>query len=40
MKVLLGENPDFKVQLFLKKVRDGGGGVSSRIAMAAARGIL
>lgn len=31
---------DSKVQLYLKKVREGGGGVSSRIAIAAAKGIL
>lgn len=31
---------DTKVQLYLKKVRQGGGAVSARIAMAAARGIL
>lgn len=29
-----------KVQLYQKKVREGGGVVSARIAMAAARGIL
>uniref|UniRef100_A0A1X7V4M5 Uncharacterized protein n=1 Tax=Amphimedon queenslandica TaxID=400682 RepID=A0A1X7V4M5_AMPQE len=39
-KVLRGENLDLKVQLYLKKVRDGGGGVSSRIALPAARRIL
>ena len=38
--VLLGEDLDGKVQLYLKKVREGGGVVSARIAMAAARGIL
>ena len=31
---------DQKVQLYLKKVREGGGVVSARIAMAAARGIV
>ena len=31
---------DHKVQVYLKKVREGGGAVSARIAMAAARGIL
>ena len=36
--VLLGEDLDSKVQMYLKKVR--GGVVSARIAMAAARGIL
>ena len=39
-KVLLGEDPDMKVQLYLRKVREGGGAISARIAMAAARGIL
>ena len=39
-KVLLGEDLDMKVQLYLRKVREGGGAVSARIAMAAARGIL
>lgn len=29
-----------KVQLYLKKIKDGGGAVSARIVMAAARGIL
>ncbi len=38
--VLLGEDLDWKVQVYLKYVRDGGGVVSARIAMAAARGIL
>lgn len=38
--VLLGEDLDKKVQLYLKNVRQGGGIVSSRIAMAAARGLL
>ena len=38
--VLLGENLDRKVQLYLRKVREGGGVVSVRIAMSAARGIL
>ena len=38
--LLLGEDLDAKVQLYLKNVRKGGGVVSSRIAMAAARGIL
>lgn len=37
---LLGEELDTIVQLYLKKVREGGGVVSSRIAMAAARGIV
>ena len=39
-KVLLGEDLDMKVQLYLKKVRQGGGAISARIAIAAARGIL
>ena len=38
--VLLGEDLDMKVQAYLKKVRDEGGVVSARIAMAAARGLL
>ncbi len=38
--LLLGEDLDTKVQLYLKNVRKGGGVVSSRIAMAAARGVL
>ncbi len=38
--VLLGEVLDKKVQQYLHRVRDGGGVVSARIAMAAARGIL
>ena len=39
-RVLLGDDLDLKVQAYLKKVRKGGGVVSARIAMAAARGIL
>ncbi len=38
--VLLGEDIDSKVHVYLRKVREGGGVVSARIAMAAARGIL
>ena len=38
--VLLGEVLDTKVQQYLRRVRDGGGVVSARIVMAAARGIL
>ena len=38
--VLLGDEIDRKVQLYLQKVRQQGGVVSSRIAMAAAWGIL
>ena len=36
-KVILGEDLDSKVQKYLCKVRDGGGVVSARIAIAAAR---
>ena len=39
-RVLLGDDLDMKVQMYLKKVREGGGVVSARIAMAAARGIV
>ena len=39
-RVLLGDDLDRKVHLYLKKVREGGGVVSARIAMAAARGIV
>ena len=38
--LLLGDDLDEKVRLYLKNVRKGGGVVSARIAMAAARGIL
>ena len=38
--VLLGEVLDRKVQKYLVRVRDGGGVILARIAMAAARGIL
>ena len=38
-RVLLGDDLDMKVQIYLKKVREGGV-VSVRIAMAAARGIV
>ena len=38
--MLLGDDLDIKVQMYLKKVREGGGVVSARIAMAAARGIV
>ena len=37
-KLLLGENLDTKVQIYLRKVQEGGGAVSSRIVLAAARG--
>ena len=39
-KLLLGDDLDHKVQVYLKKVRERGGAVSARIVMAAARGIL
>ena len=39
-KVLLGDDLDQKVQIYLRKVREGGGAVSARIVSAAARGIL
>ena len=39
-KLLLGEDLDLTAQLYLKKVREGGGAVLVRIVMAAARGIL
>ena len=39
-KLLLGEDLDAKVQIYLRKVREGGGAVSSRIALAAARGTM
>lgn len=38
--VLLGKHLDTKVQMYLRKVREGGGAISSRIASAAAHGIL
>ena len=38
--VLLVTDLEAKVQMYLRKVREGGGAVSSRIASAAARGIL
>ena len=38
--VLLGDELDEKVQVYLKKIREGGGVVSARITMAAARGIV
>lgn len=38
--VLLGEELDTLVQTYLRKVREGGGAASARIAIAAARGIL
>ena len=39
-KLLLGDDLDHKVQVYLKKVSEGGGAVSARIVMVAARGIL
>ena len=39
-QVPLVDNLDSKVQTYLKKVHEGGGVVSARIAMAAARGIV
>ena len=38
--VLLGADVDTRVQAYLKRVREGGGVVSARIAIAAARGLL
>ena len=38
--LLLGNTLDAKVQIYLKKVREGGGVISSRIVMAAAKGIV
>lgn len=38
--VLLGEDIDGKVQKYLRRIREGGGVVTGRIAIAAARGIL
>ena len=34
-RVLLGDDLDLKVQMYLKKVREGGGVVTARITMAA-----
>ena len=39
-QLLLGHLLDLKVQLYLKKVREGGRAISARIAMVADRGIL
>ena len=39
-KLLIGEDLDQNVQLYLRKVQEGGGAVLARIATAAARGIL
>ena len=38
--VLLGEELDEKMKMYLQKVRDGGGVVTGRIAIAAAQGLL
>lgn len=38
--LLLGDDLDMKVQMYLKKVRSEGGVMTARIAMAMARGIL
>ena len=37
--MLLGDDLDMKVQMYLKKVREGEGVVSARVAMAAARAL-
>ena len=37
---MLGEKLDSMVQIYLRKVREGGGAVSAKIVVAAARGIL
>lgn len=37
---MLGEALDSRVQMYLKKVREGGGVVSCRIVIAAARGLV
>lgn len=39
-KLLLGDDLDQKVQIYLRKVREGGGAVSDRIVIAAAKGIV
>ena len=38
--VLFGKKLGNKVQVYLKKVKEGGGGMSAQIAVAAARGIV
>ena len=38
--LLLGEHLDEKLQLYIRKTREGGGAVTTRIVMAAARGLL
>ena len=38
--LLLGQKLDLLVQLYLRRVRDGGGTINTRIAEAAARGIV
>ena len=39
-KLLVGKDLDFKIQLYLQKVREAGGAISARIVMAAARAIV
>ena len=38
--LLLGRNLDQKLQLYIRRVREGGGVISSKIVLAAARGII
>ena len=38
--LLLGTEVDQRVQIYLNRVRNGGGVVTARIAIAAARGVL
>ena len=38
--LLLGSTTDARVQAYIRKVREGGGTISIRVVMAAARGIL
>ena len=39
-KLLIGEHLDRKVQLYLTKLREGGGAITTRIVMATIRGLL
>ena len=39
-KLLIGENLDRKVQLYLTKLREGGGAITTCIVMAATKGLL
>ena len=39
-KLLIGESLDRKLQLYIEKTREGGGAVTTRIVMAAARGLI